>query len=82
MERAAQLEQEIHLLKAELDHLTATDSSKVEAFVMDTMEQKRFEFIPAEVVNLSFAGPSNFITLNKGALHGVKPIWGLYQGRA
>jgi len=34
---------------------------------MDTMEQKRFEFIPAEVVNLSFAGPSNFITLNKGA---------------
>jgi len=45
---------------------------------MDTMEQKRFEFIPAEVVNLSFAGPSNFITLNKGALHGVKPDMGGY----
>ena len=77
LERAAQLEQELYLLKAELDQLTTTDSSKGEAFVMDAAELMRFEFIPAEVVNLSFAGPNNFITLNKGALHGVKQDMGV-----
>lgn len=81
LERAAQLEQEICLLKAELDQLTATDSSKVEAFVMDPMEQSRFEFIPAEVVNLSFSGSNNFITLNKGALHGVKQDMGVISSQ-
>ncbi len=77
MERAAQLEQEIYLLKAEIDQLTATDSSKVEAFVIEPMEQTRFEFIPAEVVNQSFAGSNNINTLNKGSRHGVKPDMGV-----
>ncbi len=82
MERSAQLEEELYALKAQLDLKTISiDSSKVEAFVMDNSEQVRFEFIPAEVVNLSFSGVNNFITLNKGTLHGVKPDMGVISNR-
>ncbi len=81
LERNAQLERDLFALKAQMELKAADDSVAVEAFVADTTEQVRFDFIPAEVVNLSFAGPNNFITLNKGASHGVRPDMGVISQR-
>lgn len=82
LEQNAQLENELYALKGRLDHQAVSgDSSKVEAFVNDTVEQMQFEFIPAEVVNLSFSGVNNFITLDKGTLHGVRPDMGVISHR-
>jgi rod shape-determining protein MreC len=81
LERNAQLERDLFALKAQMELKTDDDSVAVEAFVVDTTEQVRFDFIPAEVVNLSFAGPNNFITLNKGASHGVRPDMGVISQR-
>lgn len=81
LERNAQLERDLFALKAQMELKAADDSVAVEAFVVDTTEQVRFDFIPAEVVNLSFAGPNNFITLNKGASHGVRPDMGVISQR-
>ncbi len=77
LERNAQLLEEMHALKAQMDLQAANDSLIVEAFVSDTTEQVQFEFIPAEVVNVSFSGPNNFLTLNKGLKHGVQPDMGV-----
>ena len=77
LERNAQLLEEMHALKAQMDLQAANDSLIVEAFVSDTTEQVQFEFIPAEVVNVSFSGPNNFLTLNKGSAHGVQPDMGV-----
>lgn len=77
LERNAQLENELYALRSQLDQYIANDTLTVEAFVSDTVEQVQFDFIPAEVVNVSFSGPNNFITLNKGALHGVQPDMGV-----
>jgi len=81
LERNAQLERDLFALKAQMELKADDDSVAVEAFVVDTTEQVRFDFIPAEVVNLSFAGPNNFITLNKGASHGVRPDMGVISQR-
>ncbi|NLJ01536.1 MAG: rod shape-determining protein MreC [Bacteroidales bacterium] len=81
LERNAQLERDLFALKAQMELKAEDDSVAVEAFVVDTTEQVRFDFIPAEVVNLSFAGPNNFITLNKGASHGVRPDMGVISQR-
>ena len=77
LERNAQLEEELYALKAQHDYRAASDSAGIMAFVRDSTEQVQFEFIPAEVVNMSFSGVNNFITLNKGTLHGVKADMGV-----
>ena len=77
LERNAELEKELHSLKARLENGASTDTAMLEAFVRDTVEHVQFEFIPAEVVNLSFSGVNNFITLNKGAAHGIKEDMGV-----
>jgi len=77
LERNAELEKEFYALKAHLDSLLAPDSMVVQAFVRDSVASPQFDFIPAEVVNLSFSGVNNFITLNKGAAHGIKPDMGV-----
>ncbi len=77
LEQNARLEKELYALKARIEQRVASDSLAMEAFSNDTTEQVQFDFIPAEVVNLSFSGPNNFITLNKGTLHGVKPDMGV-----
>lgn len=77
LKRNAELEKEFYALKAHLDSLLAPDSMVVQAFVRDSVASPQFDFIPAEVVNLSFSGVNNFITLNKGAAHGIKPDMGV-----
>lgn len=77
LERNAELEKEFYALKAQLDSLLAPDSLVVQAFIPDSGASPQFDFIPAEVVNLSFSGVNNFITLNKGAAQGIKPDMGV-----
>lgn len=77
LERNAELEKRFYALQAQLDSLLAPDSMVVQAFVRDSVTSPQFDFIPAEVVNLSFSGVNNFITLNKGAAQGIKPDMGV-----
>ncbi len=77
LERNAELEKELYSLKARIDGLALTDSVEVNAFVTDSIEPGQFDFIPAEVVNLSFSGVNNFITISKGAENGIKPDMGV-----
>lgn len=76
LDRNAELERELHLLRAYIDDLSV-DPLEVNAFVYDSLQPLQFDFIPAEVANLSFSGMHNFITLNKGASHGVRPDMGV-----
>ena len=77
LERNAQLESELYALRSQIDQYVVSDTLQMEAFVSDSVEQVQFDFIPAEVVNVSFSGPNNFITLNKGSAHGVQPDMGV-----
>ena len=43
----------------------------------DTLVKKRFEYLHAELINNSVNRRNNYITLNKGARHGLKPDMGL-----
>ena len=77
LERNAELEKKYYDLQALLDSVIASDSMVVEAFAPDSITTPQFDFIPAEVVNLSFSGVNNFITLNKGLSHGIRPDMGV-----
>lgn len=76
LERNAQLAAELHALKTHLADLQM-DSLTTNAFQGDSVPASRFSFIPAEVINVSFSGPNNFITVNKGSDHGVRPDMGV-----
>jgi rod shape-determining protein MreC len=54
-----------------------SDSGTLHAFVIDSLGTPQFDFIPAKVVNLSFSGVNNFITLNRGASNGIRPDMGV-----
>ncbi|MCE5178408.1 MAG: rod shape-determining protein MreC [Porphyromonadaceae bacterium] len=77
LERNAELEERFHTLRVFLDSLINTDSVVVEAFALDSVGIQHFDFIPAGVVNMSFSGVNNFITLDKGAAHGIKRDMGV-----
>jgi rod shape-determining protein MreC len=81
LEQNALLEDELFSLRSYIDGLSVADSSEVDAFVRDSAMQTQFAFIPAEVVNLSFSGPNNFITINKGSKSGLKPDMGVISQR-
>lgn len=77
LERSAELEKEIVALKDHINILAAVDSVEADFFVSDSLPLPQFNYIPAEVVNLSFSGVNNFITIDKGAQHGIKPDMGV-----
>ena len=81
LERNAALEKELYALRRDAGKHEAADSIQVEAFVADSVGPPQFDFIPAKVVNLSFSGVNNFITLNKGASNGIKPDMGVISQR-
>lgn len=72
--RNAELQSEVLALRQQIEEMsekTATDTMVVDS----TMQP--FSFIVANVINNSIARPFNYITLNKGALDGVKPEMGV-----
>lgn len=51
--------------------LAKRDTAKVAKF--DTLFVPQYTFIEARVISSSFAKRNNYITLNKGKIHGIKP---------
>lgn len=76
LEKNAQLERTVQLLKEEIVLLTG-DSTAIESFTNDSIVASQFEFIPADVVNSSVSKFNNYITINKGSLDGVQPDMGV-----
>lgn len=76
LQKQAELEEELQLLKAYIAD-QKEDSLYVGAFIDQEEAVSQFKFLPAEVVNISFSGPNNFITVNKGTKHGIKPDMGV-----
>ncbi len=81
LEKNATLERELYELKSQMTKKADADTTNLQAFVTDSVTQSQFNFIPAEVVNLSFSGANNFITLNKGLNDGIKPDMGVISQR-
>ncbi len=81
LEQNALLESEMLSLESYINDFVVADTFEVDAFVRDSAEQMQFAFIPAEVVNLSFLGVNNFITINKGSKDGLKPDMGVISQR-
>ena len=82
MERNALLEEELQRWRENADTFTGNDSLSANAFVVDSSHTlPQFTFIPAEVVNLSFSGVNNYITINKGSKQGIKPDMGVISHR-
>ncbi len=77
LEHNAYLERELTSLKAYIDDIKL-DTLSTNAFLKDSVDMSsQFNFIPAEVTNVSFSGNNNFITVNKGSAHGVKSDMGV-----
>ena len=76
LERNAELEETVQLLKKHIVTLTG-DTSTIEAFTIDSIVPTQFEFIPADVVNISISKFNNYITIDKGSLDGVAPDMGV-----
>ncbi len=74
--RNTELVNELQKLKSFIEGMQ-TDSTKTNAFAGDSTHMPQFSFIPANVTNISFSGPNNFITVNKGLSDGVKPDMGV-----
>lgn len=72
LERLAELEHELELTKEQLQ-LNKLDTIHIGA----DLNEVRFDFIPAEVINISLSGINNFITINKGTLDGIQPDMGV-----
>ncbi len=58
-------------LKAQVYNLTGTVNTRIDS-VNDTVGQQRFLLIPAQIVNNSIEFRNNMMTINKGALDGIK----------
>lgn len=77
LENNARLEEELKNLKSYLGDLSL-DTLSTKSFLNDsTHNSSQFTFIPAEVTNVSFSGNNNYITVNRGSTHGVKPDMGV-----
>ncbi len=77
LEQNAYLERELTNLKSYVNDLKL-DTMSTNAFLKDSMDtEAQFSFIPAEVTNVSFSGVNNFITVNKGLIHGVEADMGV-----
>ncbi|HLW10039.1 MAG TPA: rod shape-determining protein MreC [Fermentimonas sp.] len=81
LEQNATLESELYLLRSQINDLDTAGTSSVVAFANDSIAPSQFSFIPAEVVNISFSGANNFITINRGSIDGIKPDMGVISQR-
>ena len=76
LKRNAELEETVQLLKKHIVTLIG-DTSTIDAFTIDSITPAQFEFIPADVVNISISKFNNYITIDKGSLDGVAPDMGV-----
>ena len=76
LNRTAELETKVQLLKKQIVTLIG-DTNTINAFTLDSIVPAQFEFIPADVVNISISKLNNYITVDKGSLDGVRPDMGV-----
>ena len=76
LNRTAELEAKVQLLKKQIVTLIG-DTNTINAFTLDSIVPAQFEFIPADVVNISISKLNNYITVDKGSLDGVRPDMGV-----
>jgi len=66
---------------AKLNTMLVISQQIIQKMAMDSIHipamQNQYNFIVAKVINNSVARPNNYITLNKGALDGIKPGMGI-----
>lgn len=72
----ARLHEQLESLKKFIAN-AAKDSIPNKAFTYDSIPASQFHFIQANVVNKSFVGVNNYITVNKGRNHGITPDMGV-----
>lgn len=53
------------------------DDSVISKTVSDTVNRVKYEYILAEVINKSITARNNYITINRGSLHGIKKGMGV-----
>ena len=76
LEENARLRGTLEFFKNHLS-ISIPDSLHNGVFLNDSIHLSQFDFIPANVVNVSFSGVNNFITLDKGTLDGIMPDMGV-----
>ncbi len=76
LSRNAELERSVQQLRKLVITLTG-DTSTIKAFTLDSIVPAQFEFIPADVVNISISKFNNYITIDKGSLDGIAPDMGV-----
>jgi rod shape-determining protein MreC len=52
-------------------------SGFTQTYINDTMYKQQYEYISANVVNNSITKRNNYITIDKGAIHGIEPDMGV-----
>ena len=58
-------------------YVTTGDSVPARALIRDSLLTSQYRFIPARVINNSVNRQNNYLTLNKGSKHGVRPDMGV-----
>lgn len=60
--------------------LSSPYSNKVNRVVVNDSSIKRYTYIEAKVINNSISNRNNYLTIDRGAIHGVKPKMGVICG--
>lgn len=76
LEQQAQLLEQLEVVKKQL-HDLQYDTTAIGILSDSTAVDMRFDFIAADVMNISLSGVNNFITINKGSLDGIEPDMGV-----
>ncbi len=64
-------------MRAQLQDLKLRTHTEIDSVVRDTVYQQHYRFIAAKVINNSIHQKNNYITINKGSLHGIKKGMGV-----
>lgn len=69
------MEEYTQLLNQQAESFIITDTTVFQG--QDSISMRRYRYMHAEVINNSIIGRNNYITLNKGYLHGVRADMGI-----
>lgn len=72
-----QLTNENALLRQQLQNITSSDSTKDSINIVDSIDDSRYDFLVASVVNNSVNQKSNYLTINKGSIDGIEKDMGV-----
>lgn len=76
-----ELSRENAFLRSQVQVASEPESSRAQAISRDQFASDRFYFRHAKVINNSVNKQYNYLTLNKGSMHGIKPQTGVISAR-